>query len=604
MLHLPFPIASPPAAPSPSSIGILSSRPKSGGGGLFTNGRFTPNPSPRPASSAGRKTVPAPSPVKQTLSNPLLIVKKIPTIEVESAAAQSAADRQREASAQREAAAKARLTARLPAATAAAGAISSLSSSSSSSSGAAPRTPRKPPRFCVIAGNNKAMVVEVMSRRTWWTETEDVEKATILWRPTVGGIDFRDVAKRDVWVNHLDNPREVCNKANLAANLQSYAQTQKVDIHDFFPKTFVIRSGLTDPNFIQFRRCFVSGGTGDAATNLNTTISSSFSADDRLSSTTGSTVPSLAPPSPAATTSTPGPTATTPRRQRGLGTPRAATTPAATPTSTSTSISTSTAPLASAPAMSGPGSGRSNAGRVWIMKPQGLNRGAGISVVDTLKDAEAYVLAKTACIAQKYVERPLLFDGRKFDLRVYALFTSDLAVYMYDRGYLRTSNTKFTLDTLDNSVHLTNHAIQKHSPSYGLYEAGNFASFEMWQAYADKNGLGLDIAGVLVPQLRDMVHHSALSARKNIHRSKYKSCFEIFGYDFILSDQLKPYLIEINTNPSLEKASDVVLELIPKMLDDAFKLTLDVAFPPPPDITWPPEGSPKNEWTLVLPAPI
>jgi len=28
-------------------------------------------------------------------------------------------------------------------------------------------------------------------------------------------------------------------------------------------------------------------------------------------------------------------------------------------------------------------------------------------------------------------------------------------------------------------------------------------------------------------------------------------CFELFGLDFILDEQLNPYLIEINTNPAL-----------------------------------------------------
>ena len=38
------------------------------------------------------------------------------------------------------------------------------------------------------------------------------------------------------------------------------------------------------------------------------------------------------------------------------------------------------------------------------------------------------------------------------------------------------------------------------------------------------------------------------------------------------------WLIEVNTNPCLELASPLLSALIPRMLDDAFKLTLDVVF--------------------------
>ena len=44
---------------------------------------------------------------------------------------------------------------------------------------------------------------------------------------------------------------------------------------------------------------------------------------------------------------------------------------------------------------------------------------------------------------------------------------------------------------------------------------------------------------------------------------------------------MKPWLIEVNTNPCLEETSKLLSDLLPRMIDDAFKLTVDVMFPGP-----------------------
>ena len=60
---------------------------------------------------------------------------------------------------------------------------------------------------------------------------------------------------------------------------------------------------------------------------------------------------------------------------------------------------------------------------------------------------------------------------------------------------------------------------------------------------------------------------------------KRKHCFEIFGYDYIIDSDFNVWLIEVNTNPCIEESSNLLKKLMPRMLDDAFKLTIDVLFP-------------------------
>ena len=69
-----------------------------------------------------------------------------------------------------------------------------------------------------------------------------------------------------------------------------------------------------------------------------------------------------------------------------------------------------------------------------------------------------------------------------------------------------------------------------------------------------------------------------ISVRQSMAKKNARHCFELFGYDFILDHHMKPWLIEVNTNPSLEESGTLLAGLLPRMVDDMFKLTMDKVF--------------------------
>lgn len=50
---------------------------------------------------------------------------------------------------------------------------------------------------------------------------------------------------------------------------------------------------------------------------------------------------------------------------------------------------------------------------------------------------------------------------------------------------------------------------------------------------------------------------------------------QFFGYDFMIDEAYNVWLIEINANPCIEESSRLLKMLLPRMIDDAFKLTID-----------------------------
>jgi len=100
---------------------------------------------------------------------------------------------------------------------------------------------------------------------------------------------------------------------------------------------------------------------------------------------------------------------------------------------------------------------------IWIVKPSGLNCGRGIAVFDdlhqmrqylfTVNGTQEYLVQKCVrvlqCVgnigivdgfvggaanASRYIERPLLLRGRKFDIRLWALVDDAFNVWVYRDG--------------------------------------------------------------------------------------------------------------------------------------------------------------------------
>ena len=89
-------------------------------------------------------------------------------------------------------------------------------------------------------------------------------------------------------------------------------------------------------------------------------------------------------------------------------------------------------------------------------------------------------------VVQKYLERPLLYKGRKFDIRVWAVALSHQDFFFCNTGYIRTSSSDYNTDMGDEYVHLTNNCLQmKDEKNYGKHEQGNSLSFREFQEYLD-----------------------------------------------------------------------------------------------------------------------
>ena len=77
---------------------------------------------------------------------------------------------------------------------------------------------------------------------------------------------------------------------------------------------------------------------------------------------------------------------------------------------------------------------------------------------------------------------------------------------------------------------------------------------------------------------------------------KRENCFEVFGLDYMIDENFKVWLIEVNTNPCLALSSSLLARIIPTMIENAFRfiysldyfrLSIDPIYPPPAIEDWP-----------------
>jgi len=121
-------------------------------------------------------------------------------------------------------------------------------------------------------------------------------------------------------------------------------------------------------------------------------------------------------------------------------------------------------------------------------------------------------------------------------------------LYFYPEGYIRTSSDFYSLESLkENYIHLTNNCLQKFGKKYGMYEEGNTLSFDDLKSYLKINfpNIPIDFNQHLLPRIKDLIIDSFLACKNEINPSRRKNCYELLGYDFLIDEDFRIWLIEV-----------------------------------------------------------
>ncbi|KAM8713756.1 hypothetical protein ACLKA7_013996 [Drosophila subpalustris] len=200
--------------------------------------------------------------------------------------------------------------------------------------------------------------------------------------------------------------------------------------------------------------------------------------------------------------------------------------------------------------------------RTYILKPYSSGQGRGIWLTNNLRS----VGRQEKLICQTYIDRPLLIDGFKFDLRVYTLVTSvdPLRIFVYNEGLARFATHKYMPPALGNSnnvfMHLTNYCVNRRNSNYNAgkgHEGGSKRKLCEYNKWLKDHNYNVEEFWAAVD---DAIIKTVISAwpvlKHNYHvcfpkHDQIQACFQLLGFDILVDWKLKPFILEVNHTPSL-----------------------------------------------------
>nr|XP_059868002.1 inactive polyglycylase TTLL10 [Delphinus delphis] len=198
----------------------------------------------------------------------------------------------------------------------------------------------------------------------------------------------------------------------------------------------------------------------------------------------------------------------------------------------------------------------------------------------------------------RYIQNPLLLDGKKFDVRSYLLIACTMPyMVFFGHGYARLTLGLYDPHSSDLCGHLTNQFMQKKSPLYLLLKDDTVWSMEHLNRHINDKfrkakRLPRDwVFTTFAKRMQQIMAHCFLSVKSKL---KCKlGYFDLIGCDFLIDENFKVllrrpgggryaeqcwaqvWLLEMNSNPALHTNCEVLKEVIPGVVTETLDLALE-----------------------------
>ena len=221
-----------------------------------------------------------------------------------------------------------------------------------------------------------------------------------------------------------------------------------------------------------------------------------------------------------------------------------------------------------------------NPNQLWIVKPVSLSQGRGIFLTKNISE----IPSNYSYIASRYINNPFLINKKKFDLRIYAFVTSivPLRIYRFNEGLTRFSANNYNSDKNDRCAHLTNYAVNKNNKNYiqnnepfDIDYSSSKWTLTSFKQYLEEHNINSEL---IFDKIDDIIIKTLISSENSLINaiSKYcafqENCFELYGFDILIDDNLNCWLMEVNLSPNLHFDAPIDLKIKGEMIAEIFDI--------------------------------
>ena len=72
----------------------------------------------------------------------------------------------------------------------------------------------------------------------------------------------------------------------------------------------------------------------------------------------------------------------------------------------------------------------------------------------------------------------------------------------------------------------------------------------------------------ILPRIHDLIIDSVISQKDELNKQNWPNAFELFGFDFLIDEDFRTWILEVNTNPFLGIPNEFIRKLMPVMVSD------------------------------------